>query len=76
MSFKDFKEFEIEIIDNLPAMCKELLEWDNTGILIEGKVKDIARRLSKEHEIEYEVSLDVVESVIHREAMSFLSKVK
>jgi len=68
MSINDMEKARRFVKDNLTELCQEILEWHNTAILRDGKVRELAQMLKFTG-----CDLAVAESMINSAALTFVA---
>lgn len=63
-----------EVKQHLPQLCRERLEWADTGILPDGKLSKLAHEFSQNFMpgTAWHVKFDLVQKTIEKEAFSFV----
>lgn len=71
-NFEKLEEAKRFAKDNLEECCRELIEWHDSSVLRDGKVRELAKILS----FTGHVTLSVAESLIKRVAYEHICNVK
>lgn len=66
----------IDSIDELKILANEIIEWYNTGILKDGKVRELAKDLGENWSIPPYESLRVAESIVNMSCLKKIVEIK